>query len=60
MYIHAYLLQIPPLNLETTNWKNEAIRLIIQIKLNKDYNHQRCIDAFNRPIYIFKKYKNMV
>lgn len=55
MYIHAYLLQIPPLNLETTNWKNEAIRLIIQIKLNKDYNHQRCIDAFNRPIYIFKK-----
>lgn len=24
MYIHAYLLQIPPLNLETTNWKNEA------------------------------------
>lgn len=46
MYIHAYLLQITPLNLETTNWKNEAIRLIIQIKLNKDYNPQRCIDAF--------------
>lgn len=40
MYIHAYLLQIPPLNLETTNWKNEAIRLI----KNKDYNHQRCIN----------------
>lgn len=54
MYIHAYLLQIPPLNLETTNWKNEAIRLIIQIKLNKDYNPQRSIDAFI-ILYILKK-----